>query len=788
MAIEERAFQVNAVNAIPQKWRQGFPKVLLVSPTGSGKTTMAGMVIERAVSNGRRVLMLAHRRRLIQQIAERAKLLGIDYGITMANLPEDEWVVRDINAPLQIASRDTLISRVVNKGWNGIGQYDLLIIDECFPAGTLVDGKPIESYQVGDVVNAFNEVTHEISKRVVTRVMSKPAPEKMFAIVAGGFTVYATSEHPFLTPDGWVKANEIKQGTVVFRMRQDVRSDIGLSNAEFPQTRKSVLHQGMREGGKDETCEVTRDVAGSSISSSRTDANQQPNEERRNKTEGIGHDEGNGFQTDSSGRQWQGDDFAGKDAVGCDGLNALCLSDTATVRGPSLPLQIGFSGAYGETSDRSGWPQSQKLQDQSCRQTERGFLVPVRVDSVAVFQLAGASGYNAVCPDNRVYNLEVEGEHTYLANGFAVHNCHRLDSPSYEALANRCGVKYRLGLTATPCRTNGKGLGKRNWDAIVEAASVRELVALKHLVPIKCFAPPEVGKLRKAGEKVGIAGDPVDHWKRFAEGRPTVVFTSRVDEAIAVRDRYRDAGISAEYLDDKTSYERREEILDDIRHGRTQVVTNVGILGEGVDVPELSVCQLLCRCGSLQKYLQLVGRIMRPAAGKEYGILLDHSAAVFEHGFPDEPQQWELSDSDDIDKRNKEERERGERADPVLCRNCGCMFAGVPTCPECGTPTPRKERKAKEKDTSRERLVEVSDGGISEWQVKDQQQRHWTYCLRVCGNKGWKVSRASMMFKSKFGLYPDRTSVEPAVTFQDGDSLVRDKFPYFAPRKKADAQ
>lgn len=494
MAIEDRAFQINAVNAIPKKWREGSPKVLLVSPTGSGKTTMAGMVIERAVSNGRRVLMLAHRRRLIQQIAERAKLLGIDYGITMANLPQDEWVVRDINAPLQIASRDTLISRVVDKGWNGIGQYDLLIIDEA----------------------------------------------------------------------------------------------------------------------------------------------------------------------------------------------------------------------------------------------------------------------------------------------------HRLDSPSYEALANRCGVKYRLGLTATPCRTDGKGLGKRNWDAIVEAASVRELVALKHLVPIKCFAPPEVGKLRKAGEKVGIAGDPVDHWKRFAEGRPTVVFTSRVDEAIAVRDRYREAGIAAEYLDDKTSYERREEILDDIRNGRTQIVTNVGILGEGVDVPELSVCQLLCRCGSLQKYLQLVGRIMRPAAGKEYGILLDHSAAVFEHGFPDEPQQWELSDDDDIDKRNKEERESGQRADPVLCRNCGCMFAGVPTCPECGTPTPRKERKAKEKDTSRERLVEVSDGGVTEWQLKDQQQRHWTYCLRVCGTKGWKVSRASVMFKSKFGLYPDRTGVEPAVTFNDGDSLVRDKFPYFAPRKRAD--
>lgn len=492
MRIENRLFQGKAVDTVPEKWRAGFPHVLLVAPTGAGKTTIAGMVIDRTVKKGNRVLMLAHRRKLIQQIAERAGHLGIPYGVQMADLPDAPWVKKDITAPFQVASRDTLISRVMKNGWNGIGDFQLMIVDEA----------------------------------------------------------------------------------------------------------------------------------------------------------------------------------------------------------------------------------------------------------------------------------------------------HRLESSQYEALANRCGVKHWLGLTATPCQPSGAGLGKRNWDVIVEAATVRELIALKYLVPVKCFAPPEVGALRKKGEKVGIAGDPVDHWKRFGEGRPTVVFNTKVEEAIAVRDRYRAAGITAEYLDASTPYDRREDVLGDVASGRIQVVTNVGILGEGVDLPALTVCQLLCRCESLQKFLQLAGRIMRPSPGKEYGILLDHSAAVFQHGFPDEPQNWELSEDDDIHARNDKERADGKRADPCVCRNCGCMFAGVPNCPECNTPTPRSKKKGKDNDLSQERLVPVGDSG-EDWPLRDQQQRYWVSCLYTCAAKGWKVSRASSMFRTKFGAYPDRAGVEPRVSFEDGNLRVVDRFPRFATKRKA---
>ena len=489
--IEDREYQGRAVDGVGHKFRAGYARVLLVSSTGSGKTTMACRVTQRTVANGKRVLFLAHRRRLIQQIAERSAEFGVRYGVEMADLPDAPWARKDPTAPLQIASRDTLLSRAAR---NGFPSADLLIIDEA----------------------------------------------------------------------------------------------------------------------------------------------------------------------------------------------------------------------------------------------------------------------------------------------------HNLEGAAYEALANGCGIKYRVGLTATPCMADGSGLGARNWDTIVEAATVRELIALKKLVPIKTFAPPEVGARRKRGEKVGIAGDPVDHWKRYGEDRPTIVFTAKVTEAVAVRDLYRAAGISAEYVDAKTPYAERERIVDGLRSGRIRVVCNVNIWTEGVDIPELTVCQLLCKCGSLIRFLQAVGRIMRTSPGKEYGILLDHAGAVFEHGFPDEPADWALSEDDDISKRHDKEREEGTRAAPSLCRNCGCMFAGQPTCPECHTPTPRGERKAGDYADDQERLVQVGGSEAPEDANTKRQrmQRHWISLLHQCGFAGQKIKAASVRFKTKFGVWPEAAGVDPLPGRGTGDQFVKDVFPQFSPRKK----
>jgi superfamily II DNA or RNA helicase len=215
------------------------------------------------------------------------------------------------------------------------------------------------------------------------------------------------------------------------------------------------------------------------------------------------------------------------------------------------------------------------------------------------------------------------------------------------------------------------------------------------------------------------------------------------------------------------------------------VTLGVGTLDTGVDVPEWDVGQVLARCGSFSKYRQFGGRFMRacPAIGKKYAIMLDHSGCVAEHGFLDEPVPWELSETESVNDRNKKEREAGERANPVCCAKCGCLFAGSPVCPECGTAIPRRERKT-EPDIGRELLVELDAPQESAGQFALRKQREWTVFLRMCAAKGWPAKRANVMFKSKFGDWPENQGVTPTFGRGDRDTPVSELCPNLI-RKKA---
>lgn len=129
-----RDYQIALADGISAEWKQGNDKVVMVLSTGGGKTRTAIILCQRAIKKGRRVLFMAHRRRLIQQIAETAAQFKIPYGVVMADLPADErnshWVKYNPTAPIQIASRDTLIARAVKSERQGIPKSDLLIVDE----------------------------------------------------------------------------------------------------------------------------------------------------------------------------------------------------------------------------------------------------------------------------------------------------------------------------------------------------------------------------------------------------------------------------------------------------------------------------------------------------------------------------------------------------------------------------------------------------------------------------------------------------------------------------------
>lgn len=257
-----------------------------------------------------------------------------------------------------------------------------------------------------------------------------------------------------------------------------------------------------------------------------------------------------------------------------------------------------------------------------------------------------------------------------------VDECHRARAKSYMSILARWPGAVAVGLTATPVRTDGRGLGDL-FDVMVQCPDIQELTELGHLVPTRVFAPANVdlAKVRVSGndyneaqlgavmDKATLTGDIVAHWLRLAKDRLTVAFGVNCDHSRHIRDQFKAANVKAEQLDGKTPGRLRDQLLADLAGGAIRVLSSVGVLCEGWDAPSVS-CAILARpTVSMGLYLQMVGRILRPHSGKRDGLILDHAGCVATHGLPDDPRVWTL-----------------ERDAPLLPSS---RKAGVKVCPEC---------------------------------------------------------------------------------------------------------
>src|SRR6185437_13000967 len=191
-------------------------------------------------------------------------------------------------------------------------------------------------------------------------------------------------------------------------------------------------------------------------------------------------------------------------------------------------------------------------------------------------------------------------------------------------------------------------------------------------------------------DKAELVGDVVEQWLKIAERRRTIVFAISVSHSVHIRDGFREVGILAEHLDGGTPTEEREAILAKLAAGTIEVVTNCAVLTEGFDAPDVGALVLARPTKSLGLYFQMLGRGLRPAAGKTDCIVLDHAGAVFQHGFPDDPITWTLNE--DQRAENKAHAARGTYKAPALttCQECHAVkFEGRP-CTVCGwQPRPR---------------------------------------------------------------------------------------------------
>jgi DNA repair protein RadD len=257
-----------------------------------------------------------------------------------------------------------------------------------------------------------------------------------------------------------------------------------------------------------------------------------------------------------------------------------------------------------------------------------------------------------------------------------VRRAHHTVARTWARIAERYRGSLLMGMTATPQRSDGKGLGDI-FDSLVVGSTVAELTALGHLVPCRVWSAP-----RKL-ESAQVILNPVAAYQQHAAGERAVIFCVTVEHARQVADEMCTAGIACGTVDGAGSMERRRDALARFRRGELRAIACVHVLTEGWDDPGCAVCILARRPQHDGTFLQMVGRVLRPAPGKTHATLIDLCGSVHEHGTPEMEREFSL-DGRGIKKVDRDAIRQ--------CLSCGGVFlAGPEACPMCGVALPRRE-------------------------------------------------------------------------------------------------
>lgn len=270
-----------------------------------------------------------------------------------------------------------------------------------------------------------------------------------------------------------------------------------------------------------------------------------------------------------------------------------------------------------------------------------------------------------------------------------------------------------LGVTATPLRADGNGLGRHAdglFDAMVIGPSMRDLITMGFLTEYRIFAPPStfqrdqvavsqttgdfnLDQMRKAvassslvvHDEKQIVGDIVQHYQRIAPGKLGVTFVPDIVTAEEVASQYVAAGVPAEIITGKTPDDERYKMMRRFKNRQTLQLVSIDVLGEGVDVPAIEVVSMGRPTESYGLYVQQFGRALRLLDGKDRAIIIDHVGNVMRHGLPDAPREWSL------DRRERRSSGKSDAQTIRACLNpeCGAVYERFrDACPYCGTPVP----------------------------------------------------------------------------------------------------
>jgi superfamily II DNA or RNA helicase len=352
-----------------------------------------------------------------------------------------------------------------------------------------------------------------------------------------------------------------------------------------------------------------------------------------------------------------------------------------------------------------------------------------------------------------------------------IDEAHHSRAQTYLAVRDAYPSAKRVGLSATPARGDGRGLGGDLFSDLVRVPTYAWLIDKKHLVPPIVYAPvnPDLqgvrtlrtgdyspGELQQRMDTPRLVGGIIENWHRHAGDRQTILFASGVAHSKHLEREFQAADVEAAHIDAHTPLEHRKAIIKAFRERRIRVLCNAMIFVEGFDEPSAGCIVLARPTKLLTLYRQMAGRGMRPWPGKTDCIVLDHSGSVFRHRFPDDEIQWSLEPDETAVNKSALTRANGHQRELTSCPRCQAIRLQGEPCRACGwMPT----TLARALDVQEGDLGRVQrDGSVrpTQWTV-EEQEAFYRQLMGIALRRQYELGWVYHQFKDKFGFEPQRS-------------------------------
>jgi len=369
----------------------------------------------------------------------------------------------------------------------------------------------------------------------------------------------------------------------------------------------------------------------------------------------------------------------------------------------------------------------------------------------------------------------------WIPDVIIVDEAHHATAGSWRKVIENFPKSKVIGVTATPIRSDGQGLGRNCggiFDELIEGPTMAWLMDEGFLVRPRIFGTPEALDLSGVKNSMGdyakndlsnlldkpkIIGSAVAHYSRLCSKTPAIVFCFSVAHAERTAQEFRNAGFRFYSIDGNTEDDLRKKLIDGLTNGDIDGLTSCDLIGEGTDIPRATTAIELRPTQSKGLNLQQRGRVLRPvyapgfdlntkegrlaaiaASEKPFAFILDHVGNTERHGLPYDEQEWSL----DGEKRKRGSKKQEENIRVDMCESCFAVYEPSSVCPQCGHVNKTRDTTPKQIEGNLEEITALNF--IKKEKRKEQGQAESLEDLRkIAAERGYKPGWANAIFTSR---------------------------------------